>query len=478
MTLVDLSLHPHWAVWCIAIPLLGGGWAVLVPRWGKPIALVTALLTLLVVAGALLQLVQQGVQRIEIGAWGAPLGIQLQLDGPSMMMLLTTAIVGLPITLYAGDYFRSRQQHIRFWPLWLLLWAAMNMLYLSADLFNLYVTLELISLTAVVLVALAGQYAVRAAIRYLLINLLGSLCFLLAVALLYAAYGVLDIALLAERIQSTPLSRLALALMTVGLLLKSALFPFHIWLPPAHAGAPAPVSALLSALVVKTSFYLLVALWLRLYAPLVTQGLMNLVGLLGMAAILWGSLQALRATRLKQLVAYSTVAQLGYIGLALTLIDVAPWQPILIFISAHACAKAAMFMAAGNFQRAAGHDRMASLSAALRALPVSVFAFALAGISLIGLPPSGGFVAKWLLLTAALDSGRILIVLALLGSGLLTALYVFRVLERAVRPGAQLQMVGKVSPLMEWSALALGLLAAALGFAGMGMIHIIGESPV
>lgn len=472
---MDLSLHPHWAVWCVVVPLLASGLAVLVPRWGKNISLIGAVLTLIVVGGATLQLLGHGPQRIEIGSWGAPLGIQLQLDGPALMMLWTTTLVSVPITLYARDYFLTPQQQIRFWPLWLLLWSTMNMLYLSADLFNLYITLELISLVAVVLVALAGPNAIRAAIRYLLMNLLGSLCFLLAVALMYGAYGMLDINMLAEQVEATPLTGLALALMSIGLLLKSALFPLHIWLPPAHAGAPAPVSAVLSALVVKASFYLLLLLWLTVYSTLVTRELTTLVGLLGIGAILWGSLQALRASRLKQLVAYSTVAQLGYIGLAITLIDVAAWQPVLTFIIAHACAKGAMFLAAGNFQRAAGHDRMALISAALRALPLSVFAFALAGISLIGLPPSGGFLAKWLLLSAALDSGRWLIALALVGSGLLTALYVFRVLERAMRPGAALKPAGRVSPLMEWSALGLGLLAIILGFAGMGITQIVAE---
>ncbi len=475
---MDLSLHPHWAVWCIVVPLLASGLAVLVPRWGKTVGVVGALLTLLAVGGATLHLLAHGPQRIEIGGWGAPLGIQLQLTGPALMMLWMTALVSVPITLYACDYFVTRSQQLRFWPLWLLLWATMNMLYLSADLFNLYITLELISLVAVVLVALAGPKAIRAAIRYLLMNLLGSLCFLLAVALMYGAYGMLDIKMLAEQVEATPLTGLALALMSIGLLLKSALFPLHIWLPPAHAGAPAPVSAVLSALVVKASFYLMLLLWLTLYSSLVTHGLTTLIGVLGIGAILWGSVQALRAARLKQLVAYSTVAQLGYIGLAITLIDVAAWQPVLTFMIAHACAKGAMFLAAGNFQRAAGHDRMALISTALRALPVSVFAFALAGVSLIGLPPSGGFLAKWLLLSAALDSGRWLIALALVGSGLLTALYIFRVLERAMRPGANLQPVGRVSPLMEWSAFGLGLLAILLGFAGVGITQIVAEWPV
>lgn len=476
---MGLSDHPFWALWTLVVPLFAGGAALLWPQRSSVIGPGAALLTGIAVAGTLLQLLAHGPQQFALGGWDTPLGIHLHLDGPAMLMLLITALVGLPVSLYARDYFAGSVQQARFWPLWLLLWAGMNALYLSADLFNLYVTLELVSLTAVALVALAGQAAVRAALRYLLVSLLGSLCFLLAVALLYGAYGALDMTLLAERLEVTPLTALALALMTLGLLLKSALFPLHGWLPPAHAGAPAPVSALLSALVVKASFYLLLLLWLVLYPPLVTGFLTGLIGWLGVAAILWGSVQALRTARLKQLVAYSTVAQLGYIGLALTLIDAAPWQPILVFILAHACAKAAMFLAAGNIQQVAGHDRLATLSPALRASPLSVFAFALAGISLIGLPPSGGFLAKWLLLGAALDSGRFAVAVALVGGGLLTAAYVFRALGRALRPGTgrAFESAGTVSPLMAWSTLGLGLLSIALGFSGVGIDRILMEWP-
>jgi formate hydrogenlyase subunit 3/multisubunit Na+/H+ antiporter MnhD subunit len=146
--------------------------------------------------------------------------------------------------------------------------------------------------------------------RYLLVSLLGSLAYLLGVALLYHTFGSVDIALLAEQMEPSPAVWAAMGLMSAGLLLKTALFPLHFWLPPAHASAPAPVSALLSALVVKASFYILLRLWLEIF-PLTNSALGQLLGLLGAAAVLWGGLQALRQTQLKMLIAYSTVSQLG-----------------------------------------------------------------------------------------------------------------------------------------------------------------------
>jgi formate hydrogenlyase subunit 3/multisubunit Na+/H+ antiporter MnhD subunit len=193
------------------------------------------------------------------------LGIDLYADGLSLLMLMVTALVGLGISVYSSGYFK-RDKAVHFWPLWMFLWAALNALFLSGDIFNLYVTLELMGLAAVALVALAGGAdALTSAMRYLLVSLLGSLAYLLGVALLYHGFGSVDIAILAQRVEPSPAARAAVGLMSVGLLLKTALFPLHFWLPPAHASAPAPVSALLSALVVKASFYILLRLWLEIF---------------------------------------------------------------------------------------------------------------------------------------------------------------------------------------------------------------------
>jgi formate hydrogenlyase subunit 3/multisubunit Na+/H+ antiporter MnhD subunit len=477
------------AAWAIALlilsPLAAAALAFAFPRRGRWLALGTGA----VVGVAIIQLTRRvlagGVQMHRVGGWGPPLGIDLRADGLSVLMLLITALIGLAVSLYSRRYFLSEHDDhtaLRegyFWPLFLFLWTALNALFLSADIFNLYVTLELLGFAAVTLVALAGKRAaLTAALRYLLLSLSASLFYLLGVGLVYGQCATVDLASLAAKAQPGPTLWVALALMTGGLIAKAALFPMHFWLPPAHANAPAPVSALLSALVVKVSFYLMLRLWFEAFPALLTPAVAQLFGVLGAAAILWGSVNALFQTRLKLLIAYSTVAQLGYLFLLFPLAATpeggfTAWSGGLIFLGAHACAKTAMFLTAGNILHAAGHDRIKDLDGITHLLPISVFAFGLAGTSLIGLPPSSGFAGKWLLLNAALAQGQWWWVAVMLAGSLLAAAYVVRVLAHAFTQVEESRKPNPIPPVMEWTALALALLAVALGFASHGLTELL-----
>lgn len=391
-------------------------------------------------------------------------------------MLAATALVGLGVSVYSVVFFGGEEAD-HFWPLWLLLWGGLNALFLSADVFNLYVTLELTSLAAAALAALkAGAQALAGAMRYLLAMLLGSMAYLLGVALLYHGYGALDIVTLAERVEPSPAAWAALGLMSSGLLLKAALFPMHFWLPPAHGGAPAPVSALLSALVVKAAFYIQLRLWLEVFGPL-GGGVATVLGLLGAAAVLWGSVQAMRQVRLKLLVAYSTVAQVGYLFLVFPLIAAsaaAATQAAAYYALSHALAKAAMFLAAGNLMRFGGHDRIADLDRVVQRLPVTAMAFALAGVTIMGLPPSGGFIGKWLLLELAVGQGRWDLAAVMLIGGLLAAAYVFKPLGHSFTQASEPHEPHRVPRSMEWTALALALSSVLLGFVAMPILALIG----
>jgi formate hydrogenlyase subunit 3/multisubunit Na+/H+ antiporter MnhD subunit len=457
----------------VLLPLVGAIAAFSLPSWGRRIGGGAVLLTLALAVWAALHVLLQGPLTGYVGGWAVPLGIRLRVDGLSAILLLLLATVGLLISIYSMQAFSSARGAAGrtaryYWPLWLFLLAALNGMFLSADLFNLYVTLELSGLSAVALVALAGtRTALDSALRYLFVSLSGSLLYLMGVALLYGACGTLDIELLAGRVHGPP-GWTALALMTAGLMMKGALFPLHFWLPPAHSSAPAPVSAALSALVVKGSLYILLRLWFEIVGGGLTHGALQLLGACGAAAILWGSLQALVQERLKLLVAYSTVAQLGYLYLFFPLAGgggVQVWTGGLIYLTAHAFAKAAMFLAAGNIIKAAGHDRISELGGITRVLPVSVFAIGLAGISLVGLPPSAGFVGKWLLLGAGLQQGQWWWVVTIIGGSMLSAAYMVRLLSHAfIRDGAAASWKG-VPPGLEWSAIALAVTAFLLGFA-------------
>lgn len=462
-----------WATALVFVPLLAALACFLVPRAVGWLGVLAALLILFATLGLVQGLLSDGPLRVAVGGWGAPLGIDLWADGLSAALLLMTALVGLGVSVYAPGYFAAHPEQRRwFWPLWLLLWTALNGLYLSADLFNLYVMLEVLGLSAAALTALSGSAAaLNAAMRYLLVSLLGSAAYLLGVALLYHGYGTVDIALLGERMGAGAVATTALLMMATGLLLKTALLPFHFWLPPAHGSAPAPVSALLSALVIKASFYLLLRLWLDLFSGLgglLSALLPELLGLLGAAAVLWGSVQALRQRRLKLLIAYSTVAQIGYLFLAFPLtgtqVNALAWRAVLYLALAHGLAKAAMFLSAGSLLQFAGHDRIADLDRAVQRLPLTLTAFVLGGISIMGLPPSGGFIGKWLLLEAAFTQGRWELAIVVLLGGVLAAGYVFKVVGYAFTP-TEIAQGGKAVPLtMQWSALLLAFGAILLGF--------------
>ena len=300
--------------------------------------------------------------------------------------------------------------------------------------------------------------------------LFGSVFYLLGAALLYGAYGTLDIVLLAERMRPLPAVWLAAGLMTAGLLAKTALFPLHLWLPPAHANAPAAASAVLSGLVVKGSFFLTVRLWFYVLPALPGGAAEAVLGTLGSAAILFGSVLALRQERLKLLIAYSTLAQIGYLFLIFPLASGAHpwiadgWSGGMMQTLSHAFAKAAMFLSAGLLAESLGHDRIAEFAGAGRAMPATFFALGLGGLSLMGLPPSGGFAAKWLLLRASVAAGQWPWAIVMLAGGLLAAGYVYRILAPALSDGA---IVLKAPPQRsrEAIALALAIVAVALGFA-------------
>ncbi|MGD8275733.1 MAG: proton-conducting transporter membrane subunit [Thiohalocapsa sp.] len=460
----------EWTLAVVFLPLAGALLSFLLPRLAAVLGLGAAALTAAAALGLTLEVMAEGPQRTALGGWGAPLGILWLADGLSAALLAMTATVGAAVSVYATAYFRGVPgERAFFWPLWLLLWTALNALFVSADLFNIYVTLELVGFAAASLTALGhGAAALSGAIRYLLVSVLGSLAYLLGIALIYQGCGTVDIALVAERIGTAPrlAMQAALGAMFAGLLLKTALFPFHFWLPPAHGSAPAPVSAVLSALVVKASFYLLLRLWLDVLDGDGGRWLGELLGVLGAAAVIWGSVLALRQRRLKLLIAYSTVAQIGYFFIAFPLAlagETAVWTGALYLALAHGLAKAAMFMSAGSLMRFGRHDRIAELDRAVQRLPVTLAAFTLAGVSIMGLPPSGGFIGKWLMLDAAFRQGRFGLAAVMLLGGVLAAGYVFKVVGYAFTP-AQHEHRGLVVPAaMEWSALLLAAAAILLG---------------
>ncbi|MGQ9424605.1 complex I subunit 5 family protein [Gilvimarinus sp. F26214L] len=413
-------------------------------------------------------------QLLTLGGWPSTLAIRLLLTPLKALILVFFALVHLLVGLYALCCRPPLAE--AYWPLSAFLHAALVALILSADLFNVYVALEFLSLAAVALVGLSGPRAYTPALIYLLLSLGASLCYLMGVAILYGRYGVLDMFVLSDSIRDESSTRIALLLMTAGLMLKGALWPLHMWLPQAHTHAPTPVSALLSGLVVKGPLFVLWELWSNVAPAELGRDIGLLFALGGAIALVVGGWSAWRAPFIKMLVAYSTVAQLGYammgLGLLLFLRDGRYNVALWLFVLAHGLAKVSMFLAAGDLQESLGSRRVTALRGATQTSPLSMTAFAVAGTSLIGLPPTGGFLAKWVLLEPMFTEPRHWpwAFGVFLGT-FVSAAYVFRAVGLGFSRAPGSRRIRHTDRSAQWFALLPALLVWAMALIGEDLIR-------
>lgn len=474
-----MSRAPSLVAWVIALPLAGAILTLLAGRRGPIVAMVASLATACTALLLAWQVRVRGTESHLVGSWGAPLGIELRADGLAAAMVAAVGVVGVLVGCAAFDHLPRGARRTEFFTSWLFTWAALDALLLSADAFNLYVALELSTLGTVGLVAIeAGQAGdpTKHALRYLIISFLSSLGYLAAVALLYGVTGALDLRLVGARAPESEATSFALALATASLGLKAALFPFQSWLPRVYVSAAPPAAALLSGLVGKGAFF--VAL------RLVTDGFPNafgpaasaVMGAQGAGAVVWGSLLAIRQERVKALLAYSSLAHVGYLFIALSIGTKTARSGAVFMAIAHALASAAMFLAAGTAERWTSSDAIAALKGIAHRHPLTFLSFTLGGVSLMGLPPSSGFVAKWLLVRAAIERGQWWWAAIVLGGGLLAAVYVFRILRRAfdepVGNGAKLEPDQRTSEIV---SVGLAILAIVLGVAPAWLMALLEE---
>jgi multicomponent Na+:H+ antiporter subunit D len=430
------------------------------------------------------QVVEHGASRYPLGGWAPPLGITLQVDGLSVLMLLLTTVVAVCVSVYAAPYFAGaageRLSAGLFWPLWLLLWGGLNALFVSADVFNLYLLLEFTLLPAVALAAIGGSPAGHvSALRYLLAATVAALFYLVGLTLLYSETSTLDLAGIGDASPGAPLVTIALVCMVGALALKSALFPLHFWLPAAHSTAPAPVSAVLSALVVKAGFYVIVRVWLQTLPDAAPAAAAEAVAVLGATAILWGSWQALRQERLKMLVAYSTVAQIGYLFVLLPLAARARTDVIeaaTYHMLSHGLAKAAMFLAAGAVLKSAHSDLLDHTRGTAREAPLAIGAFVIAGAALAGILPGGG--AKGKMLALSLEHAAWWWSAVIVAGMVLAAAYTVAAVRFAVRRRDGAAKAASAPPrTLQMAAMGLALSAAAFSFASDAALALLEITP-
>ena len=451
----------------VLLPLVGAIVTAVLPARMRPLATIVTVAATGVVVGVLTgEVASTGSVRTELAGWAPPLGVALVADGPSIVMLGLAALVVFATTV-VGAFDERMIGSPAFWPLVGVAFAAVNGVFVAGDLFSVYVLLELLTLAAVALVALGGTTATAAALRYLFVAVVGSLFYLLAVALVYAQTGALDLATAADRMPDDLVAAAVLALVAIGMAAKIALFPLHSWLPVAHPAAPAAVSALLSALVIKASLFVLWRVFSQLapttsFAPVIATA----VGAAGAVGVVWGGILALRRDRLKTIVAYSTVAQVGYLVLLLPLLSTAggeaAWSGGIVLAVAHGLAKAAMFLAAGALAIAYGGDRIDGLHGALSRMPLAVATIGVAGVSLAGLPPALGFVGKWQLLQGALAADAWWWVAVLLVGGLLTFAYTGRMIAAMFNVPGEDPPPPRTTPGRALSIVPFALAAASL----------------
>ena len=466
----------------VLLPLLASAISVLLPLRARRML---ALLVVLTVAGLTavlaLQTAAGEVVELALGGYAAPVGIFLRADGLSVLFLGLSALVGGIVSVFA---YGSHTTAESFWPLWLGCWAGLNAVFVSGDLFNSYVGLELVGMTAVALVALGGREAWGGALRYLFIAVLGSLLFLVGVGLVVSAAGTLDIAqaaaALSQEPELAPALLFAVVLMTVGLGMKVALLPMHAWLIPAHSSAPSAVSPLLSALVIKAALFVVLRCWVWLAEGLEQlAALAWVLGALGAAAVVVGSIAALRQRGLKRLIAYSTVAQIGYWFLAFPLLGPGvdddfrqgAFGGILALALGHGVAKAGLFLAAGALKDTYGTDDITALRGAGREQPLIVMGMGLSAVGLIGLPISLGFTGKWQVATAAVGAQQWWILVVLMAGTLLSAAYLVRAIAPLLLMDSPAPDVGPASRTFRsvsgFAVLSLGVLTIVTGFGGV-----------
>ncbi|WP_299444264.1 monovalent cation/H+ antiporter subunit D family protein [uncultured Rhodospira sp.] len=395
---------------------------------------------------ALIVLVQQnGAFSYDMGGWAAPWGIEYVIDPlDSVMLCLVTGIATL-VLMYAGPSVEAeipRRQIPVFYVLFLLCLTGLLGMVATGDVFNLFVFLEISSLSTYALVAMGRDpRAQTSAYRYLILGSLGATFYVIGIGLLYMMTGTLNMEDLARRIPEVAETRtisVAIAFLAVGLALKLALFPLHKWLPGAYTHAPSVVTAFLAATATKVAIYVLVRIFFTVLGPIeafqtlpATVSETQLVGVLAILAMMSGSAVAVFQYNLKRLFAYSSIAQVGYMMLGISMVSVTGMTGGLVHMVNHAMMKGTVFMALGAVILRVGSPDIRRLDGVGYRMPVTMAAFVLAAFSLIGVPGTVGFISKLYLVRGAIEGGHWIMVAAVLASSLLAVIYVWRVLEVA-----------------------------------------------
>lgn len=433
----------HLPVLQIVVPLMAAPVCVLLRRreWAWACAALTCWVSLAMAWSLLQRVLPEGTITYALGGWDAPWGIEYRLDSVSALVLLLVTVIGAVVILYAPVSVASELARTRgnlLYAAFLLCLTGLMGIVITGDAFTLFVFLEISSLSSYALISLGrDRRALHAAYQYLIMGTIGATFYVIGVGLLYMMTGTLNMVDLAARLQPVLWTRtvlVAFAFLSVGLSLKLALFPLHLWLPNAYAYAPSFITAFLAATATKVSVYVFARFFFGIFGARYSFQLLHIeyfIVPLALLGVFVASLVAVFQTNIKRMLAYSSIAQIGYMMLGLGFASVTGLTATLVHLFNHALMKGALFLAMGCVALRLGSVDLHAMRGLGRRMPVTMAAFVLAGLSLIGVPLTVGFISKWYLVQAALERGWWPVAVLILASSLMAVVYVWRVVEVA-----------------------------------------------
>ena len=427
----------------VVLPLLAAPLCVLLrsPRGAWAVFAAAAAVSLACAALLLRQVTLAGAVHYAMGAWPPPFGIEYVIDAANAYVLMLVSLIAVVVAVYGRRSIEAEIESRRIYLYYACLCLCLTGLLgiaATGDAFNVFVFLEISSLSSYVLIALGRRrQALLAAFQYLILGTIGATFLLIGIGLAYALTGTLNMADLAQRLPAlygTRTLTAAVAFVGVGLALKMAVFPLHAWLPNAYAEAPSAASAFLAATGTKVAIYAFLRFAFTVFgAALVFERLpgrdFGLV--LGSVAMLAGSAVACLQPDFKRLLAWSSVAQIGYIVVGFSLATQPGLAAAFLHLFNHAIIKCALFCAAGMVMLRLGGTALEDLAGLGRRMPLTFAAIVIGGLGLIGVPFTAGFVSKWALVQALIEQRHWAVVAAVLGSSLLALAYVGRIVEIA-----------------------------------------------
>jgi multicomponent Na+:H+ antiporter subunit D len=423
----------------IGLPLVVAAFMPLIGKISKkflPDLLANAVFLVLLVLAATSgrQLIAGGPVLQSLSWLGEPVAVQIAVDGFSLFMLMAIALVTLCVGLYSVNYMTHYGSKANYYALLLMMVTGMNGLVLVTDLFQVYLFLEVAAIASYALVAYGLEHdELEASFKYLMLSVVASAAVLIAIAVLFGVTGSLGFAGVAEGLRGLD-SKLAVgacaALFLMGFGLKAALIPFHAWLPDAHPSAPAPISAILSGLLIKVSgVYALTRIFFNVFGLEPGAWLSQVLMGLGIVSAVVAAFLAIGQKDLKRMLAYSSISQVGYVVLGIGIGTPLGVLGGLFHLFNHALAKGLLFLNSGSVQQATGTRNLDEMGGLAKRMPVTAATSLVGSLSIAGVPPLGGFWSKLIIIIALVQSGHgILAVAAVLAS--VVTLWYYLVIQR------------------------------------------------